>query len=185
LRQPSDLAFQGNDLYVVDSARDDLFDTPDLDELDLIEMHRVEVGAHFGFPYCIGANVPDMPSMDCATATPPLIAFPTASTPLGIAAYRGAAIPMLQGKLLVVLGGSYNDISLRGYWIAVVDPVTRAVESLMPTRPDINPAGDFTLEEMNLRGSGFFPHRPLDVAVTEQGVVYVSVGGGRILVMRQ
>ena len=37
---------------------------------------------------------------------------------------------------------------------------------------------------MSYRGSGFFPQRPLDVAVTEQGWVYISIGGGRILVLR-
>jgi glucose/arabinose dehydrogenase len=181
LRQPADLAFQRSDLYVLDSARDGLFDTPDLDELN-----RVEQGANFGFPYCVGStNTPDMPGdFDCANATPPLVAFPTASTPLGIAAYRGETIPALEGKLLVVLNGSYNDLSLRGYWVAIVDPVARTIESLMPTRPDAFVGSDFTVEQMNYRGSGFFPHRPLDVAVTEQGWVYISVGGGRILALR-
>ena len=54
----------------------------------------------------------------------------------------------------------------------------------MPARPDESPTSDFTLEQMNYRGSGFFPQRPLDVAVTEQGWVYISVGGGRILALR-
>jgi glucose/arabinose dehydrogenase len=180
LRQPTDLAFQGSDLYVVDSARAGLFATPDLDELD-----RVEVGDNFGFPYCVGSeSAPDMAGMDCADATPPLIALPTASNPLGIAAYENDLIPSLQGKLLVVLGGSNNDLELRGYYIAIADPVAGTVESLMPTRPDDTADSDFTLQEMSYRGSGFFPHRPLDVTVTEQGWVYISIGGGRIIVLR-
>jgi glucose/arabinose dehydrogenase len=180
LRQPADLAFQGDDLYVVDSARSGLFDTPDLDELD-----RVVSGANFGFPYCVGArSTPDMPGFDCANAAAPIIALPTASNPIGMAAYRGDAIPSLQGKLLIALRGSYNDLSLRGYWIAIADPATGAVTSLMPTRPQMIAANDFTIEQMNYRGSGFFPQRPLDVAVTEQGWVYVSIGGGRIIALR-
>jgi hypothetical protein len=54
----------------------------------------------------------------------------------------------------------------------------------MPTRPDDTADSDFSLEAMSYRGSGFFPHRPLDVTVTEQGWVYISIGGGRIIVLR-
>lgn len=180
LRQPADLAFQGGDLYVVDSARSGLFDTPDLDELD-----RVVPGANFGFPYCVGLNnTPDMPGFDCATATAPIIALPTASNPIGITAYRGDAIPSLHGKLLIALRGSFNNLSLRGYWIAIADPATGEVDSLMPTRPQMIAANDYTLEQMNFLGSGFFPERPLDVAVNAQGWVYVSIGGGRIIALR-
>ncbi len=182
LRQPADLAFQGGDLYVLDSARSALFDTPDLDEVD-----RVSPGTHpnFGFPYCIGmTNAPDLPGFDCSQATPPVIALPTASTPIGITAYRGDAIPSLQGELLIALSGSYNQLDLRGYQVVAADPQTGTFNSFMPTRPDANPASNFTVEQMNYRGSGFFPQRPLDVAVTDQGWVYISVGGGRILALR-
>ena len=83
-----------------------------------------------------------------------------------------------------MLSGSYNDLDLRGYAVVAADPQTGTYAPLMPARPDDNPASNFTLEEMNYRGSGFFPQRPLDVAVTEQGWVYISVGGGRILALR-
>lgn len=180
LRQPADLAFQGADLWALDSARDGLFDTPNLDELN-----RVQPGANFGFPYCVGIdNTPDMDGFDCADATAPVIALPTGSTPVGLAAYRGEALPSLQGKLLLALSGSYNDLDLRGYAVVAADPQTGTFAPLIPARPDDSPASDFTLEEMTYRGSGFFSHRPLDVAVSEQGWVYVSVGGGRILALR-
>ena len=59
LRQPADLAFQGADLWVTDSARAGLFDTPDLDELDRVGRHAVR--PNFGFPYCVGrTNTPDL-----------------------------------------------------------------------------------------------------------------------------
>jgi glucose/arabinose dehydrogenase len=180
LRQPADLAFQNNDLWVVDSARSGLFDTPDLDELDKVTTH-----ANFGFPYCVGPqNTPDLPGFDCSMATAPSVAFPTASTPTGIAAYRGDADPVLEGKLLVVLSGSSNNLELRGYRIVVVDPATGTYSSFMPIRPDNNPFTITSPEAMNYGGSGFFPQRPLDVAVSEQGWIYISVGGGRILVLR-
>ena len=180
LRQPADLAFQGGDLYVVDSAPYDLFDMFSLDEID-----RVQPGANFGFPYCVGLhNAPDMRVFDCAKATPPVIALPTASTPTGIAAYRGNAAPALEGKLLVVLSGDYNHLELRGYQVVIADPVSGTYTSLMPTRPDDNPNTITSPVAMNYLGSGFFPQRPLDVAVTEQGWIYVSESGGRILVLR-
>ncbi|MEO8395043.1 MAG: PQQ-dependent sugar dehydrogenase [Chloroflexota bacterium] len=180
LRQPADLAFQNGDLWVLDSARTGLLATPDLDELD-----KVSPNVNFGFPYCVGLhNTPDMPGFDCTTATAPSVAFPTASTPTGIAAYRGDANPAWEGKLLVVLSGSSNSLELRGYRVVIVDPATGSYTSLMPTRPDNNPNTITSPKAMNYLGSGFFPQRPLDVAVSEQGWIYVSVGGGRILVLR-
>lgn len=180
LRQPADLAFYNGNLYVVDSARTGLFDQPDLDELN-----RVETGANFGFPHCVGlGNAPDLAGGDCAAALPPVIALPTGSTPIGLAAYRGDAIPSLQNKLLLVLSGSYNDLDLRGYQIVAADVAAGTYEPMMPNRPDDSPAGNFTIEEMNYRGSGFFPRRPLDAAVSEQGWVYISISGGRILLLR-
>lgn len=178
LRHPADLAFAGDDLWVVDSAREGLFDMPDLDEVN-----RVQPDADFGFPYCVGANVSDGAAGICEAVTP-VIALPTGSTPTGIAAYRGNVIPSLQGKLLVALSGSYNDLDLRGYMVVVADPPTGTYEPLMPARPDDSANSNFTTEEMNYRGSGFFPHRPIDVAVTEQGWVYISISGGRIILLR-
>ncbi len=179
LRQPVDLTFAAGDLWVTDSARSGLFATPDLDEVD-----RVTVGANFGFPYCVGADMPDLPGFDCATTVPPAVALPTASTPTGIAAYQSDAIPSLTGKLIVVLYGSYNQLDLRGYAVVAVDPLAGTVEPLIPAKPDDSPLSDFTVQVMNYRGSGFYPQRPLDVAVTDQGWVYVSITDGRILALR-
>ena len=180
LRQPAALAFQNGTLWVVDSARQGLFETPDLDELD-----QVVPGANFGFPYCVGfRNSPDLPGFDCSNATAPSAVFPTASTPTAIAAYRWNGYPALEGKLLVVLSGAYNSLELRGYTVAIVDPSTGTSTSLMPTPPDDNPFSALTNEEMNYLGSGFFPQRPLGIAVSEQGWIYVSASAGRILVLR-
>ncbi len=179
LRQPVDLTFAGGDLWVTDTARTGLFATPDLDEVD-----RVTMGANFGFPYCVGANLPDLPGFDCATATASAVALPTGALPTGIAAYHGDAIPSLEGKLIVVLYGSYNQFDLRGYTVVAVDPLAGTVTPLIPARPDDDPQSDFTIQAMNYRGSGFYPQRPLDVAVTDQGWVYVSITDGRILALR-
>jgi glucose/arabinose dehydrogenase len=186
LRQPSDLAFIRETLWTVDTARDSLFDSPDLDELN-----RVTPGAHFGFPYCIGYdNLTDLMSaeFDCMNATAPALAFPTHSTPLGIAAYTSDTFPWLTGKLLVVLGGSYNQGTIRGFSVVTVsfgeagDPVS--YEEMIPY-VDRHPGYQGPNEqEIHYNGPGFWPHRPLDAAVSAEGWVYISVAGGRILALR-
>jgi glucose/arabinose dehydrogenase len=176
LRQPADIAFHQGALYVVDSARDGLYYSPDLDEINLVRQD-----AFFGFPYCVGiGNTPDMTGFDCAEAVPPIAALPTASTPLGITSYESDLIPTFTGKLLVALGGSYNQTELRGYALAVVTPEDGTWRIFMPA--DSN--GAFTVEQMSYRGSGTWPHRPFDIVVNEWGWVYFSVGGGRILAFR-
>jgi glucose/arabinose dehydrogenase len=177
LRQPADLTFHNGDLYVLDSARDGLFDTPDLDEINLVQS-----GAFFGFPYCVGQqNTPDISGYDCTSAMSPAIALPTASTPLGMASYTSDTIPALTDTLLVTLGGSYNQVELRGYALAAVTPEDGVWRVIMPANSSGEP---FTVEQMNYRGSGTFPHRLFDVTVNAWGWVYISVGGGRILAFR-
>jgi glucose/arabinose dehydrogenase len=183
LRQPAALAFHDGALWAVDSARDGLFDVPDLDELN-----QVTPGAHFGWPYCVGAvSMPDMPGdFDCAAAAPPLLTFATGSNPLSLASYRGGALPRLEGALLVVLGGSSGRLDLRGFGLVAVRfdaaGVPVSVENIIPSETYTFPR--FTLQEMNYRTSGFWPRHPLGVAVSRDGLVYISVGGGQILVIR-
>lgn len=180
LRNPADLAFLDGELWVIDSARDGLFNQPDLDEIN-----RVEVGAHFGWPHCVGAdNQPDIDGFGCAAATAPVVSLPTGSTPIGLAAYESDTIPSLTGTLLVALSGSYNQIELRGYTVASATVTGDALSyrPIMPAQPE--PNTPFTLDEINYRGSGVWPHRPYDVTVNTWGWIYISLGGGRILAIR-
>ncbi|MBC7814825.1 MAG: PQQ-dependent sugar dehydrogenase, partial [Burkholderiales bacterium] len=187
LRQPNDVAFVGDTLWTVDTARDGLENMDDLDELNL-----VQPAANFGWPYCVGAdNQPDsaaspLGSFDCASANAPALTFPPHSSPMGLAAYRGDALPSLQGRLLVVLYGPYNDARLQGFAVAAV----RFDDAGSPIDYDIIiPSHEgqqrFTLEEINYRRSGLWPNRPLDVTVDIHGWVYVSILNGRIIALRQ
>jgi len=113
------------------------------------------------------------------------IGFTVDSYPTGTAYYDSNVFPALENKLLVVLSGSNDRIHLTGYSVVTVDVNTGEIAALMPARPiPGSPESEFSNEEMNLRGSGFFPYHPWDVAVTPQGWVYISVGGGRILALR-
>ena len=123
LREPADLAFAGNTLWTVDTARDGLAAVGDLDELN-----RVSPGADFGFPYCIGAdNRPDLGGSDCSKAVAPAQTFPTHSHPTGIAAYRGDAIPYLTNSLIVVLSGTVNLPTWRATQSWVSSSTSRAM----------------------------------------------------------
>lgn len=183
LRQPVGLAFLNGELWVNDSARAGLFDTANLDELN-----RVTPGAHFGWPYCVGAeNMPDLEGdFDCAQAAAPVMTFPTASNPLGMAAYRGSAFPALQNNLLMVQGGSAEHVALRGFalWALHFDDAGQPAqaEALIPS--ETGRVVGFSVEEMNYRTSGFWPRHPLGVAVSPEGWIYISVNGGQILVLR-
>ncbi len=184
LREPADLAFAGGALWTVDTARDALGSVVNLDELN-----KVVPGADFGFPFCIGAdNHPDLSGgKGCASAVAPALTFPTHSHPTGLAAYRGDAVPYLKDTLLVVLAGTVNQAYMEGYALVSVrlDAHGNATGSqvLMPAQ---NPeyGEQFTLQQYNYRTSGFWPRRPLDVAVDARGWVYVSVGDGLIVSLR-
>ncbi len=187
LRQPTGLAFRNGELWTVDSARDGLFDAPELDELN-----RVTPGAHFGWPFCIGPkNQPDDLSgaFDCAQATPPAFTFPTHSQPLGLTLYDGEAFPHLRGQLLVTLGGSYNETQVQGYTLnsiafdAADQPAGYTI--LLPHIPTDNPTWqNLDLLKTHYQKSGFWPYRPMGVTVSREGWIYVSASGGRIWALR-
>jgi glucose/arabinose dehydrogenase len=182
LRQAADMAFFGGDLWATDSARFGLGAMPDLDELN-----RVRWGAHLGWPFCVGAGrQPDMvaDNIDCDSTTPPELTFPTGSTPLGMAAYTDDTLPDLTNTLLVVLNGSRNRVDLQGYALAAVqfDESGRTVDyaAIIPAEPNDR----FTTAQLNYRISGLWPYRPLDVAVSTEGWIYLSISGGQIIAVR-
>ena len=54
---------------------------------------------------------------------------------------------------------------------------------LMPAQ-SIDQGEQFSMQESNYRTSGFWPRRPLDVAVDMRGWVYISAGDGLIISLR-
>ncbi len=175
LRQAAGLAFLNGELWATDSARTGLNRTSQLDELN-----HIMTGDDYGWPACIGAeNKPDADleaGTDCDDVTAPTLTFPTASTPLGIAAYTGDTLPDLTDTLVVTLNGSRNRPDIQGYALAVVkfaNGQPTHYEILIPAETHRQ---TFTLAEMNYRNSGFWPERPLGVAVSVEGWVYISTG---------
>ena len=97
-------------------------------------------------------------------------------------------MPGLQGALLLTLHGSRHRVDLRGYALAAItfdaqgQPLPPQV--ILPQQTSAAFDSFFTVRVMNYRGSGFWPERPLDVAVSPEGWLYVSMTGGRILALR-
>ncbi len=185
LRQPGDVAFFNGNLWTLDSARDDATG----DNLD--ELNQVEDGEHYGWPYCSGAdNERDWPdgAFDCAAAAKPALTFPTHSNPTGMAAYSSDTFPKIHNSLLVVLNGSYNQSWLEGFSLVAVlfDDAGAAsgYRVILPEQTDPRSPPGMTLQAIHYQGSGVWPRRPIDVTVSAEGWIYLSVGGGRILALR-
>lgn len=188
LRQPGDVTFRDGVLWTLDSVRDGL-DSPDLDEIN-----RVTEGANFGWPHCFGAdNRPDslVGTFDCADAAAPALMFPTHSTPIRMETYSSDTLPNIENDLLVVLHGSYNQSDLQGYALAVVqfddEGNPRGYHVIIPEQaiyPNQQSRYIYPLAEIQYQESGLWPHRPLDVTVSREGWIYISVGGGQLFVLR-
>jgi glucose/arabinose dehydrogenase len=197
LRYPAGLTVWDDALWVTDTGRDDSRLVIGTDEINRIDLNS-ETIPHFGFPYCEGrennANFPDI--FDCSTATQAHFILYTHSTPLALQPYQGAAFPFLTGDLLLVLGGSVNNSTIRGYQVIFVEEENDTVffETMIPSdriiagtdRVAYTPDGYLPMfaQRLNRRGAGVWTHRIFDVALSPEGWIYISVGGGQIFVLR-
>jgi len=199
LRYPAGLTVWDGTLWVTDTGRDGAREIQGTDELNRIDLDSDTI-PHFGFPYCEGrANVSNFPGdFDCATVTMPAVTLHTHSTPLALQPYSGGAFRFLRGDLLLVLGGSVNNAAIRGYQVVYLEYErdNLIVETILPHDSSITSVDRVTttLESiytplsatlLNRRGAGVWPHRIFDIAVSSEGWIYISVGGGQIFVLRQ
>ena len=197
LRYPAGLTVWDDALWVTDTGRDGARMVIGTDEINRIDLNS-EAIPHFGFPYCEGrenvANFPDL--FDCTTATSAHFVLYTHSTPLALLPYQGAAFPFLTGDLLLVLGGSVNNAAIRGYQVVFIERENDTVffETILPAdriitgvdRVAYTSAGYIPTfaQILNRRGAGVWTHRIFDVALSPEGWIYISVGGGQIFVLR-
>lgn len=186
LRHPADVTFLNGILWTVDTARDGLFDMPNLDEIN-----QVTPGADFGWPHCVGADSqPDWPGgADCSGVTPPALALPTHSTPVGLATYASDTFPNITGSLLVALHGPNNQTDPRdGFSLAVVqfdaDGTPSGYTIILPEQARKTRTPILDLLSIQYQGSGLWPHAPLDVTSSPEGWIYLSVTGGTIYALR-
>lgn len=110
LRRSLDLAFhpRSGELFVGDQGRDGLGD-----DLPPDELNRLSAGAHFGWPGCYGAAVPDRTAEApgdagfCDATTAPLLALQAHGAVSGLLFYSGQQFPAdYRGDLYVAVHGS-------------------------------------------------------------------------------
>lgn len=201
LRYPAGLQFYDGALWVTDTARDGFHDFQALDELNRIDLESADI-PHFGFPFCYEQNnsFENAAEFDCSAASTPSLNLETHSTPLAMIPYESDLFPFITGDLLIVFGGSFDNNFIRGYAVYSIDMLRDdgriQYEAIFPSDETIaQDARSFYEAEfgiqlrhtkvVNQRGAGIWPHRIYDVAVSSEGWIYISTGGGQILVLRQ
>lgn len=191
LRDPWDFAWhpRTGELWIVDSGRVSpetrVGGPPD-------ELNRLVRGADYGFPTCVGDRQPDplltaQAANRCASTEPPAFTFAPQSSPGGIAFYEHDGFPFWTGDLIVALRGSATLAEPAGYALAVVGFGDDG-------QPDGNyalivPASEHrrfqrTLAAFSLARQGFYPYHPVDVVISAEGWLYVSVQEGRVFRVR-
>lgn len=190
-------------ILITDTPPATYHEVPQLDELNTVPFDVIDADEpiNLGFPRCLGAAAtsPIGPATHCETTQPPLLTFQTHSLPIKVLQYEGAAFPSLADAWIVALAGSAWHADGRGHGIIafwVRDGGAIAGETLIPFDPAVM-QGDTAfhasvggpvivrgLQAANLERVGFFPHLIHDVAISPEGWVYFSVGGGTIYVLR-
>jgi glucose/arabinose dehydrogenase len=151
-------------LYATDNGRDWLGD-----DLPPCELNRIENGAHYGWPYAYGRNIPD-PEFGAgaravevlAAAKPPVFEFRAHNAPLGIVFVRDKGAPQpLRGAALVALHGSWNRSVKDGYKVVSLHWL---------------PDGQIVQRDFlwGFLDNGRVSGRPADVAQGPDGAFYVS-----------
>ena len=191
LRNPADFAWHpiSGQVWVVDGAR--VID-PAANDGPPDELMRVwESGMDFGFPACVGMGDADpvLGADDpaaCADTFGPEFVFPYQSNPSGIAFALDTPYPDWYQGLIVAFRGSWNLPEPAGYALGVVpfadDHPSGALQLIAPA---FIPGQELaTLPEYSLTGRGLYPNRPVDVVVSPDGWLYLSLEQGQILRFR-
>lgn len=193
-RQPADVEFYRGKLWSLDSAPRS-YRAGALDELN-----RVETGAWYGFPYCLGADTVNLASehVDCASSAPTRVLFGAGARPSALAAYPYDTMTGTADTLVVVLSGEPTQIDFVGYKVVMLnfddDDRPLGATLLLPFRIEstrqayvpYDGAGFFWRQYITLSelGWGIYPQQPLAVAVNSYGWIYISMTGGQIIALR-
>jgi glucose/arabinose dehydrogenase len=193
-RHPADVAFYRGRLWTLDSGPRQA-KSQAVDELNL-----VVPGGWYGFPYCLGAGLRNLQAADinCGDALAPVMVFGSGANPVSLAAYPQDTLPGAEDTLIVVLSGEPSQIDIVGYKVIMItfDEANRPLGAtiLIPYRKlDLRQAYTPYRDEglfwgkyiwLSELGHGIYPQQPLAVAVHPQGWIFISITGGRIIVLR-
>ncbi len=193
-RNPADIAFFRGQLWSLDSGPNQSVGKA------LDELNRLEAGGFYGFPYCLGRAASGLDSQRrvCESSIAPVMQFGSGAMPSSLAAYEHDLLPGTEDTLIVVLKGEPSQVDIVGYKVIMISfddddqPIGAVV--LLPYRFEggrlafqaYDAQGLFWKHfiHINEMGVGFFPQRPLAVAVSPRGWIYISITGGRIIALR-
>ena len=194
-RQPADVAFFRGGLWTLDSGPRGFEWRQPLDELN-----RVEPGGFYGFPYCLGNDQRHIEAdgVNCADATEPEVLFGAGAVPGALAAYPHDTMTGVKDTLIVLLRGEPTQVNFVGFKVVMLhfdaaDELLGAsillpfrIESRRQAYIPYDGAGLFWQDFITLGelGWGIYPQQPLALAVDGQGWIYVSISGGRIVVLK-
>lgn len=150
------------ELWGVNNGRDWLGDDHPREELNIIRE-----GAHYGWPYCYENQVQDPDfgdRYDCKRTVPPAWTFTAHMAPLGLEFYRDGNLPdRYRHSVFIAFHGSWNRSVPAGYQVR---------------RLQLDARGQIQSDEVFIEGWLRPDHskagRPVDVAVSPAGDVYVS-----------
>lgn len=208
LRNTFDFAWHPHthELWAAESGREYMGEDLPLDELNRI----TGAGQHFGWPYCYSTadgSVADRSLFDfdpdiCEETVSPALTFPAHSSPAGLVFYEGAAFPEYDGDLLVVASGLSNRRIPSGHALyRVCFDRNGNLETCLDVngQPVLNEQGSPTsrerlvpvdsyygygLDVLQIQGQSFYPEHPVDVAISPEGWIVVSVMEGRLIQLR-
>ena len=148
-------------LWFTDNGRDHLGPNAPPDELN----RAIAPGAHYGFPFCHGGDLPDpeFTGRGCAEFTPPVARLGAHVAALGMRFYTGRRFPATyHGRVFIAEHGSWNRLLPVGYRISTV-----RVEDGAP-RYEVFAEGWLSRVRRSAWG------RPVDVLVMPDGALLVS-----------
>ena len=192
-RNPAAVAWYRDRLWTLDSA------PPQTERNALDELNRLEAGGWYGFPYCLGADTPNLAGgRGCSENIAPAMRFGTGAVPSSLAAYPHDLLPGTKDTLIVVLSGEPSQVDFVGYKVIMInvddddEPAGSTIifpfayesgrQAYIPYRGQALFWPDYIhLSEL---GFGIYPQQPLAVAVSPEGWIYISITGGRIVALR-
>lgn len=150
-----------NRLYATENGRDQMGNNVPPEEIN-----EIRDGAHYGWPRCHGADIPDpifgRDPDACAGQTPPVVEMQAHSAPLGLAFVPPGAFPVAQGDLIVAFHGSWNRTPPTGYKLV-----------RLAFRDD-RPTGEVEDFAVGFRARGTTWSRPVDVVFGPDGALFVT-----------
>ena len=170
---PSGLMWYQDSLWVTDVSPQQL-STGRYDELNRINLSSLGDIPDYGAPFCLAGSTA-IGSHNCDGTIPPVLTFSSGSNPIALTPYQGTAFTPYDGYLTIAFSGTAHASRMRGYTLEFFWPEGDTALTVVPAFPD---------RDQQYGGVGFYPHHVYGTALSPEGWIYISTGGGSIYVVR-